>query len=53
MTPLVNPVKRELDCDRGRVVEEAILGRVDTPPFRELLLGVPEARFLCSITCVS
>lgn len=46
ITPLVNPVNSELDCDRGRVVDEASLGSVDTPPFRELLLGVPEARFL-------
>ena len=45
ITPLLNPVKSELDCDRGRVVEEASLGRVETP-FRELLLGVPDARFL-------
>lgn len=45
ITPLLKPVNIELDCDRGRVVEEASLGSVETP-FRELLLGVPDARFL-------
>lgn len=45
ITPLVKPVKSEPDWDRGRVVDEASLGRVETP-FRELLLGVPDARFL-------
>lgn len=43
--PLLKPVNIELDCDRGRVVEEASLGSVETP-FRELLVGVPDARFL-------
>jgi len=45
ITPLLKPVNIELDCDRGRVVEEASLGSVETP-FREVLLGVPDARFL-------
>lgn len=44
-TFLVRPVRSELDCERGRVVDEASLGRVDTP-FRALLLGAPDARFL-------
>jgi len=45
ITPLLKPVNIELDWDRGRVVEEASLGSAETP-FRELLLGVPDARFL-------
>jgi len=46
-TPLVRPVNSELECERGRVVEEASLGKVETPPFRVLLLlGAPDARFL-------
>ena len=47
--PLDNPVRIELDCERGRVVDEASLGRVETP-FRELLLGAPEARFLHTVS---
>lgn len=39
-----SPTNRELDCERGRVVEDASLGKVEAP-FREVL-GVPEARFL-------
>jgi len=34
----------ELDCDRGRDVEDAILG--SAPPLRKPLLELPEARFL-------
>lgn len=41
----VIPVTTDPDCERGRVVDEAILGR-PLVPFRELLVGVPEARFL-------
>ncbi len=33
--------------DRGRVEDAANFGR-DEPPFRELLCGVPDARFLAS-----
>jgi len=43
--PLGKPVKSELECDLGRVVEDAILGKVDTP-FLVVLVGVPDARFL-------
>lgn len=32
--------------DRGRVVEDASLGKPPEALFREVLLGVPEARFL-------
>jgi hypothetical protein len=51
-TFLVRPVRSELDCERGRVVDDASLGRVDTP-FRALLLGAPDARFLgdMSVNC--
>jgi len=34
----------EFDCDRGRDVEDAILG--SAPPLRKPLLELPEARFL-------
>lgn len=34
----------ELDCERGRDVEDAILGRA--VPLRDPLLGLPDARFL-------
>jgi len=43
--PLPNPPTIEFEWERGRVVDDAILGRAETP-FRELLLGVPEARLL-------
>jgi len=50
--PLVSPVSNELECDRGRVADDAAsLGSVDAP-FRELLFGVPEARFLFLMTSV-
>lgn len=34
----------EFDCERGRVVDDAILG--SAAPLRDPLLGLPEARFL-------
>lgn len=40
------PLNSELECERGRVVDEANLGKAEGPPFRELLLGAPDARFL-------
>jgi len=40
-----SPDNRELDEERGRVEEEAILGKLELP-LRELLLGAPDARFL-------
>lgn len=42
--PLTAPVDIEFDCERGRVVEDAILG--SAAPLRDPLLGFPEARFL-------
>lgn len=42
--PLVVLDDMELDCERGRDIEDAILG--SAPPLREPLLGLPEARFL-------
>jgi hypothetical protein len=46
--PLPIPDNKEPECERGRVVDEAILGRVDDP-FRELPPGAPEARFLQAV----
>ncbi len=39
-----SPEVTAFEDDRGRVVEDAIFVRPE--PFRELLLGAPEARFL-------
>ena len=44
-------VSSELDCERGRVVDDASLGSADAP-FREVLLGAPEARFLCETVSI-
>lgn len=43
--PLAKPDTIDPDCERGRVVDDAILGR-PLVGFRELLLGAPEVRFL-------
>lgn len=42
--PLPSPDK-ELECERGRVVDEASFGKAFVP-FREFPLGAPEALFL-------
>lgn len=42
--PLVALDNNELDCERGRDVDDAILGSVVL--LREPLLGLPDARFL-------
>jgi hypothetical protein len=42
--PLAVLDNNEPDCERGRDIDDAILG--SAVPLRELLLGLPEARFL-------
>jgi hypothetical protein len=43
--PRPKPDNSELECERGRVVEEASFGNAFAP-FRAVPLGVPDARFL-------
>lgn len=46
--PRPRPDNSELECDRGRVVEDASFGNVFVP-FRAVPLGVPDARLLGKI----
>jgi hypothetical protein len=43
--PRPKPDNSELECERGRVVEEASFGNA-LAPFRAVPLGVPDARLL-------
>ena len=45
LAPRPSADTKELECDRGRDVDEANLGNPDVP-LRELLLGAPDALFL-------
>ena len=45
----VPEVRDAVDADLGRVVEDASLGKLPEPPFREAPLGAPDARFLQKI----
>lgn len=49
--PRPKPDNSELECERGRVVEEASLGNAFAP-FRAVPLGVPDARLRFLITSV-
>lgn len=46
--PRPKPDNSELECERGRVVEEASFGNA-LVPFRAVPLGVPDARFLARL----